>query len=113
MLGCPQNGPCLKFQFDTDSRPDDPVNREPVSVPNSVPTGKNTGKFTKLALCGKPLSSGCALLLGTFIGSPQEPEQGICKDRTGKIDSRSGNPSMPSLTSLYVRFLDLSGRFEI
>jgi hypothetical protein len=34
---------------------------------------------------------------------PQESEQGISKGETGKIDSRSGNPSAPSL---YVRFFE-------
>ena len=34
--------------FELDSRPDDAVHGEPVSAPNSLLTGKNTGKFAKL-----------------------------------------------------------------
>jgi hypothetical protein len=35
-------------RFDTDSVPDDAVHGEPVSAPNSLITGKNTGNFAKI-----------------------------------------------------------------
>ena len=86
---------------------DDAVDCEPVSVPNSLLTGKNTGKFTKLCPGRQSFSSRCALLSGTSVRLPLESEQGIYKGGTGKIDSRSGNPSAPFPLHFKSAFLEL------
>src|SRR5262245_17878591 len=70
---------------------DDAVHREPVSAPNSLLTGKNTGKLARR----QPFSSGCALRSGTSDELPHESEQGISRASTGKTDLRSANPSAP------------------
>ena len=46
---------------------DDAVDCEPVSVPNSLLTGKNTGKFTKLCPGRQSFWSRCARLSGTSV----------------------------------------------
>ena len=83
---------------------DDAVDCEPVSVPNSLLTGKNTGKFTKLCPGRQSFWSRCARLSGTSVRLALESEQGIYKGGTGKIrfEIRESFSALPS--SLYVRF---------
>jgi hypothetical protein len=95
-------GPIINGSIQTRT-PDDPVHREPVSAPNSLLTGKNTGKFAKLSSGGQSFSSGSSLSSGTSVGLPQESEQGIVRGRTEKIVSRSRNRLAPFPPSLYVR----------
>ena len=70
---------------------DDPVYREPVSAPNSLITGKNTGNFaefgTSLAL--EYPNSGRAIGISEQIRSASE--QGIFEPKTGKEKVRTGN----------------------
>src|ERR1700726_3816942 len=69
---------------------DDAVYREPVSAPNSLLTGKNTGKFAKPLPSRSPH---CFRYLGTavsFAVFPYGIEQGILGEKTGKLLPRTG-----------------------
>jgi len=77
---------------------DDAVDCEPVSVPNSLLIGKNTGKFTKLCPGRQSFSSRCALLSGTSVRLPLESEQGIYKggNRENRFEIRESFSALPS-----------------
>src|SRR6202040_3291760 len=65
---------------------DDTVRREPVSAPNSLLTGKNTGKFAKPRPSRHPISRSTA----SFAEFPYGIEQGILGEKTGKLLPRTG-----------------------
>ena len=68
----------------TGLRPTFPANREKYR------------EFAKLDRGRQSFSLPCVPFSGTSVGLPQDSEQGICRGGTGKIDSKSRNPSAPS-----------------
>jgi hypothetical protein len=56
---------------------DDPVHRQPVSAPNSLISGKNTGKFAKSGTISFKRKPNCAVKLGLSALIPYTSEQGI------------------------------------
>jgi hypothetical protein len=73
---------------------------EPVSGPNSLLTGKNTGKFARLGPWRQSLLARRAHTRSTSDRLPLQSEQGIRRGRTGKIGSRSAKPVNPPSLSL-------------
>jgi hypothetical protein len=85
---------------------DDPVHREPVSVPNSLLTGKNTGKFAKLS----PWLLGCGLLSGNSAELHRIPNREFVMAEQGKWIHDQGN--LRALFRFNVRFSKESGHAE-
>jgi hypothetical protein len=56
--------------FEPDSQPDDAVYREPVSAPNSLLTGKNTGKFAKHGASPTSASLSCLCIPASLAELP-------------------------------------------
>ena len=70
---------------------DAPVQFEPVSAPNSLLTGNNTGKFNESDLHRQRESTLRPLKRGLLLTIPYARKQGICQRQTGKTNSGTGN----------------------
>jgi hypothetical protein len=69
---------------------DAPVQFEPVSAPNSLVTGNNTGKFNESDL-RRQRESNSAVETGLLLTISYARNQGICQRQTGKTNSATGN----------------------
>jgi hypothetical protein len=85
----------MRHWFELDSQPDDAVYREPVSAPNSLLTGKNTGKFAKHGPSPTSALLSYLCIPASLAELPQAMEQGILGEKTGKAITQNREKGPP------------------